>query len=282
MAVQTQLVAVMGRGVVEPDEPFVTASDLGLTRGDGCFDAMRLVAGPSGSHIDHRAGHMARFARSCAAAELDMDPVAWDALIDQAVAAWQGEGEATIKIVTTRGPELHPGTQTSFLTVTSLSPSVLVDRQGMSVVTLSRGYGADLFADVPWLLGGVKVLAYAVNMAASRHALAAGAREALFVSSDGYALEAPTAALLWRADDTLWTTRTGATGILHSITAAALLDAASANGVATGRGLIRPAEITEGWLASAVRGVCPITALDGRRLEVDPDLTCRLAALAGF
>ena len=38
-----QLVAVLGRGIVATAEPIATGDDLGLTRGDGCFDAMRLV-----------------------------------------------------------------------------------------------------------------------------------------------------------------------------------------------------------------------------------------------
>lgn len=274
--------AVMGRGVIGTDEPFITASDLGLTRGDGCFDAMRLLATPTDARIDHMDAHLDRFAHSCAAAGLDLDRAAWEDLIDEAVSAWEGVGEATIRVVTTRGPEIHPGRQTSFLTITSLADSVLVDREGMSIMTLTRGYDADLFTDVPWLLGGVKVLAYAVNMAASRHAHGAGAREALFVSSDGFALEGPTAALLWYSDDTLWTTRTGPTGVLRSITATALLEAASAEGLRTGYGLVRPADLTQAWLASAVRGVCPITTIDGRPLDVDRDLTDRLAALVGF
>ena len=42
------LVAVLGRGVVGSDEPLVTADDLGLTRGDGCFDSARVVTSASG------------------------------------------------------------------------------------------------------------------------------------------------------------------------------------------------------------------------------------------
>ena len=39
-----QLVAVLGRGVLERDEPIAHADDLGLTRGDGCFDATLVFA----------------------------------------------------------------------------------------------------------------------------------------------------------------------------------------------------------------------------------------------
>ena len=40
-----QVVAVMGRGVVAPQTPLMLADDLGFTRGDGCFDAVRVVVG---------------------------------------------------------------------------------------------------------------------------------------------------------------------------------------------------------------------------------------------
>lgn len=271
----------MGRGVIDPSEPMVTAWDDGLLRGDGCFDAIRLVRDGSGVRVDHRAEHLARFERSATALGIRVDLSAWDGLIDDAASQWQAPGEASIKIVTTRGP-IGAGSPTSFLTITELPPSVHQDRQGLAVATLTRGYAASGFDQAPWLLGGVKALAYAVNMAASRHAHALGAGDALFVSSDGFALEAPTAALLWWADGALWTTRTADTGVLRSVTAEALLAEADQRGWQTGTGLIRPAELTSAWLASAVRGVCPITAIDGRSLDVDMSLTATMRSMVGF
>lgn len=278
----TQLVAVVGRGVVPTDDPFITASDLGLTRGDGCFDAMRVVKDATGVRVDHRTKHLARFARSCKALGLSMEPAVWQNLIDAALDTWKPEGEAILKLVATRGPEIRPGNPTGFLTITSVGQDILADRAGMTVETLARGYDTELFAGVPWLLGGVKTLSYAINVAATRHAIDQGFRDALFVSSDGFALEGPTSALMWYADDTLWTTRTGTTGILSSVTVETIFKAAVAAEIPTGSGLIRPEDLNQAWVVSAIRGVCPITKLDERILEVDPDLTARISALAGF
>ncbi len=276
-----RLVAILGEGVVDADTRFVTGWDDGLLRGDGCFDALRLVMTPQGARVDHRDEHMARFERSAAAAGLDLDRAAWDELIDEAVSSWTAPGEAMIRVVTTRGAA-SARTGTSFLTISPLPASVTRDRQGLSVVTANRGYASDAFTNAPWLLGGVKMLSYAINMAASRYAHSVGAGDALFVSGDGFALEAPTAALLWWADGSLWTTRTGATGVLRSVTAEALLAEAKEHGIATGFALVRPGELTQAWLCSAARGVCPITTLDGRALDVDADRTATFAGWVGF
>ena len=48
MSEVVHLVAVLGRGVVDADEPVVTADDLGLTRGDGCFDSVRVITDAAG------------------------------------------------------------------------------------------------------------------------------------------------------------------------------------------------------------------------------------------
>ena len=59
------VVAVLGRGVVDPGEPVVTADDLGLTRGDGCFDSVRVVTDDTGvARAVDLDDHLARLARS--------------------------------------------------------------------------------------------------------------------------------------------------------------------------------------------------------------------------
>ncbi len=158
-------------------------------------------------------------------------------------------------------------------------------RRGVTAATLSRGHASDAFASAPWLLGGVKTLSYAVNVAARREAVRRGVDEVVFTSSDGYLLEGPTAGLLVAADDQLWTTPVAGTGVLASVTIEVILAAARAEGVTTGEALFRPGDLpgTDGaWLASAVRGVLPLVELDGVRLPHDPAITRRLAAAAGF
>jgi 4-amino-4-deoxychorismate lyase len=277
-----RLVAALGVGVVDPDQPILRADDLGLTRGDGCFEVTRIEVRPDGAtRIDHLDAHLTRFVRSADA--LDIAPVdlaAWRELIDKAVAAWTQPGEALLRLMLTRGRETAPGAPTTgVLTIAPIEAATLRARRGITVVTLARGHAADAFTDVPWLLGGVKTISYAVNVAAGREAARRAADEVLFVSSDGFALEAPRAALIWRAGERLHTTRHAGTGILASITQAAVFAGATSEGVGTSYDLVRIDDLhaADGaWLASSGRGIAPILALDGRPLDTDPTWTTRL------
>lgn len=284
---QTHLVAVLGRGVVDdPDAPVLAAFDLGLTRGDGCFDATRIEVADDGSvHVDHLDEHLARLARSAAALHLpEILTAAWRELVDQALAAWRRPGEAVLRLMHSRGSEWSSvGTPTGLLTISPLAESSRAQRNGISVVTLSLGRPAVMDEGTGWLLGGVKTLSYAVNMAAAREAARRGADDALFVGSDGLALEGPRAALIWREGDRLLTTRVDGTGILASVTQASIFDEATRDGVTAAYDLIaadRLASTDGAWLVSAGRLVAPILRLDDVEMSHDGGWTERLTAWA--
>jgi 4-amino-4-deoxychorismate lyase len=279
-----RLVAALGVGVLgDSDAPVLAADDLGLTRGDGCFDATRLVVGPDGSiRVDHLDAHLARFARSAEALGLTVDEAAWRELIAKALAAWTTPGESVLRVMLTRGRE-SGGPPTGLLTIAPLDERTITARQGITVVTLPRGHASDAFGDAPWLLGGIKTLSYAVNMAAGREAARRGADDVLFVSSDGFALEGPRAALVWRTGDRLATTRLDGTGVLASITQAAIFEAADATGISTAYELIGVDALLGcdgAWLVSSGRLVAPMRALDGRPLAHDAEWTDRIRRLA--
>ena len=278
--------AVLGRGVVPAAEPIATADDVGLVRGDGCFDAMRVLGGGPDAVVENLDAHLTRFAASAATLDLPFDADAWRGLIADAVASWPPVPEAVLKLVLTRGAESAPGVPTGFLTITELDLAVMARaRAGIAVRTLGRGYASDAFADAPWLLGGAKLLSYAVNAAAKRAAARHVDDDALFVSADGYALEGPTAAVVVLRDGVLTTTPPGATGILDSITVRQIFAGAAAEGVPGRYELIPTGALftADGvWLASSIRGVCPVTRLDGHGLVVNGDWSTRVAAWGGF
>ncbi|HSJ91071.1 MAG TPA: aminodeoxychorismate lyase [Ilumatobacter sp.] len=287
MEPHTHLVAVLGRGVLDdPDGPVLSAFDLGLTRGDGCFDAMRVEVGDHGSvHVDHLDAHLDRLVRSAKA--LDLPPVdldAWRALVGEALAAWTRPGEAVLRVLLSRGSEWSPAHEPSgVLTIAPLPDSSRAQRSGISVITLSLGRRAELGGETGWLLGGVKTLSYAVNMAATREAVRRGADDALFVSTEGLALEGPRSALIWRQGDRLLTTTVDGTGILASVTQASIFAEADGDGVPTGDDLIEARRLpaTDGaWLVSSGRLVAPILTLDGEDMPVDPTWTERLTRWA--
>jgi 4-amino-4-deoxychorismate lyase len=152
------------------------------------------------------------------------------------------------------------------------------------VVTATLGVTATARPGAPWLLGGAKTLSYAVNMASLRWAAEHGAQEVLWVSTDGYALEAPTATLVWLRGGTLCTVPAATTGILAGTTARYLLGHAGELGLRTEERLVRPAELigTDGvWLVSSVRGVTEVRSLDGTQLGPSAE-TGRLQKLLGY
>lgn len=284
---RSHLVAVVGRGVLDdPDEPVLSAFDMGLTRGDGCFDATRIEVADDGAvHVDHLDAHLERLARSARA--LDLPPVdldAWRRLVAEALTAWTRPGEAVLRVLLSRGSEWSTDhAATGVLTIAPLPESSRAQRGGISVVTLALGRRAEFGGATGWLLGGVKTLSYAVNMAASREAARRGADDALFVSTEGLALEGPRAALIWREGEDLVSTRVEGTGILASVTQTSIFAEATRDGVATRHDLIEASRLssTDGaWLVSSGRLVAPILTLDGEPMPTDQAWTQRLTRWA--
>ena len=284
MNVLASLVAVLGVGLVEPTAAILRADDLGVTRGDGCFEGCRIQTTEAGvSTVDKLDAHLARMARSAAGLDLAFDEAAWRELIATATAAWTTPGEVALKLVLTRG---DGDTPTGFLTITPLGPDHLrLRRDGLKVVSLSRGVGSEAFAGAPWLLGGIKTLSYAVNMAAMREAERRGADDVIFVSADGQVLESPTSSVLWAAGRTLHTIPTGANGILGGTTQHLLFEHAEAAGwdtriIAATLDDLHAADVV--WLTSSVRGPVDVIELDGKQRVRNPDVDAEIRRLSGF
>jgi 4-amino-4-deoxychorismate lyase len=135
------------------------------------------------------------------------------------------------------------------------------------------------------LLGGVKTLSYAVNMAAIREAEHRGADDVIFVSTDGVVLEAPTASVVWATDRTLRTTPVGPTGILPGTTQQLLFDRAAEAGWTTETGTARVDDLHAAdtvWLISSVRGPVDVVELDGKGRSRDLPVLAEIARCAGF
>ncbi|WP_168581846.1 aminodeoxychorismate lyase [Gephyromycinifex aptenodytis] len=292
MAVVQPVVGVVGAGVVDARTPVITADDLGFSRGDGCFDSLRVLIGDDGvARTEGLEAHLARLATSADALGIESPPTyAWSELIEAMLASLHTPGEGTLKLILTRGREWLPQAGPTALVVLTYrgrpnDEAVARARRGVRVTALSSGRPSDAFLDAPWLLGGVKTLSYAINVAAQREARARGADDVLFISTDGYALDGPTSGFLAVLDEALLTTPTEGTGILASTTVQRILAAARADGMPAREELIPVSELSRArgaWLVSSSRGPAPITELDGRQLALDPALTQRIARYAGF
>jgi 4-amino-4-deoxychorismate lyase len=275
------VVAVLGRGLVPPETPILRADDLGVVRGDGVFETMHVRDGQPWLLAEH----LARMARSAARLELDLpDRDTLAELVALTCAGWPAAAEGALRLVCTRGAE-DGGPVTGFARLAMVPESILTARRtGLAVATATLGIAAAARTAAPWLLGGVKALSYAVNMASQRWAGARGLDDVLWVSADGFALEAPTSSLVWLAGGALCTVPADRTGILPGITADWLLDRAPDAGWRPVRRMVRPAELLAAdgvWLTSSVRGAVAVRELDGETLPASTH-TATLARLLGL
>lgn len=275
------VVAVLGQGVVDADTPILRADDLGVVRGDGVFETMHVREGRPWLLDDH----LARMARSAARLQLALPSAAeLIALAEQACAGWDPAVEGALRLTCTRGSEAT-GLVSCFAVLGPVAAVTLAARSaGLRAASITLGVPADARTGAPWLLGGVKSLSYAVNMASQRWAAAQGLDDVLWISGDGYALEGPTSTLVWRDGDALCTVPAGRTGILPGTTAGHLLGRAAELGLTADERMIKPAELCQAagvWLLSSVRGCAEIRTLDGIDLGPSPD-TARIQRLLGF
>ena len=257
-----------GPTLADPSSPLLHADDLGVLRGESVFETLRVADGRP-AFLDR---HLARLARSADRLALRL-PDGWPALVELALSAWDDPG-GSLRLVCTRGG-------TAYALVTEVPAETLRGReQGVRAVTLTLGVPAGLRRDAPWLLGGVKSTSYAVNMAALRQARDADAEDVVLVSTDGEVLEAPTSTVAWVTAGRLVTPPADEVGILPGTTIEVVLELCAELGVPSEvrRGTVAELlEADEVLLASSVRGVAPVTALDGRALGAGP-VTVRLRA----
>ncbi|MDQ3885985.1 MAG: aminodeoxychorismate lyase [Actinomycetota bacterium] len=279
-----RVLALLDGGLADPGAPLLRADDLGVTRGDGIFETVLVV---DGAPCELEA-HLARLARSAAMLDLPKpDADAWRSCVDAVIGAWPGGREMVLKLVLTRGVE-GTGRVTGFATGSPVPPELVSQRRdGVSVVTLTRGIVPGLVAEAPWLLLGAKTLSYAVNMAALRHAAAVGADDVVFTAPGGTVLEGPTATVVIAHNRTLRTPPPDI-GILPGTTQGALFRAAAAAGWDTRVEPITVAELRDAdgvWLASSVRLLTRVHTLDGKALPDgghDAELTLLLAEGLGI
>jgi 4-amino-4-deoxychorismate lyase len=259
------VVAVLGRGIVDPDEPVIHADDVGLLRGLAVFETLRVYAGrPFGM-----AEHLARLSFSAGRLGLSNVPAAADleALAGQALAA-AAMPDCSLRFTLTGGRDDGSG-PVAMVSVMALPAGLEELRQrGIALAALQLGVDPRLRRDAPWLLDGVKSTSYAVNMAAWAEARRRGADDALFVAADGSLLEGPVTNIWWRSGSTLCTPALDL-GILAGVTRAHLLHLAGEAGLTVEEGwfpLARLLGADEAFTSSSVREIMPVVSVDERPL----------------
>jgi 4-amino-4-deoxychorismate lyase len=248
------------------EQILVSPSDL---LGDGVFETLHLR--PSGPWLLER--HLDRLARS--AALLDLPPPPPHDFSEHHDFSGTAGQEAAMRIVYTRNL-FHVG-------VSEIPQSVLRERRD-GIRVLSADIGVSARRRPPWSLSAAKSLSYASNFAARRWAARHHADDVVWLSTEGYVLEAPTASVVWLAGDTLCTVPPAETGILDGITASHLLSVAGSVGLRAATRMTTLPELAAAdaiWLSSSLRGLAEVTTLDGVPRPRSPR-TPQLLTLLGF
>ncbi|MCL2533585.1 MAG: aminodeoxychorismate lyase [Nocardiaceae bacterium] len=264
-----QVLVTLDGQVRDAEAPLLCVDDLAVVRGDGVFETL-LVRDGRACKV---ALHLDRMEASARALELPWPGRGmWSRAVDAAAREWGGEREGWMRLVLSRGRETG-GPPTAFVTVGPVAERVLqARRDGVSVMTLRRGFSVDLAATAPWQLLGAKTLSYATNMAALRHAQAHGADDVVFTSSEGRVLEGPRSTVVIARGKTL-ITPPPEQSILPGTTQKALFEVAPDKGYTCEYAPLFPADLiaAEGvWLISSVTLAARVHTLDGLALPTSP------------
>jgi branched-chain amino acid aminotransferase len=244
--------AILDGTVMPASEARLPVTDDGLLRGDGVFEVIRIYAGRPFA-LDE---HLERMAGSAANLRLELSPpdVAADlaALLEEA-----GAVDAAVRVLVTRG-----GHRLALLEALADLPPTLA----LATVTYAP----------PRVMDAIKSLSYAANMLTRRLAIERGADDALLVTPHGRVLEGPTTSFFYVLDGALHTPPLD-DHILDSITRRHVLAASDATErITTMDDLPR---LEEAFLASTLREVHPVHAIDGRPLPAAPGpVASRVAA----
>jgi 4-amino-4-deoxychorismate lyase len=249
----TDLVLLDGLQRIDPSTPVLRGGDLGVLHGEAAFETVRIASGRPAL----LAQHLARLSSSAERLDIALPP-GFDRL---AQTACEGQGDGVLRLVCTKGPP-----PVGYALVAPIpDASVRARKDGVRVITLTLGVAAHQRSEAPWLLGGVKTTSYAVNMASLRQAAAAGADDAIWVSSDGEVLEGVTSAVAIVRHGIL-VTPPDSLGILASTTLAAVLELELAPATVRRIGVAELRDADEVMLLSSIRGVVPVVQLDDRAL----------------
>jgi 4-amino-4-deoxychorismate lyase len=226
-----------------PDDVLVSPGEL---FGDGVFETVHLR--PSGPWLLD--AHLARLARSARLLDLDVLPLSLGDVVSDGP-------ESALRIIRTR--------RSQHVTVAPIPAETVRERvSGVRVISAALGFA--LGGKPPWSLWPAKTLSYASNFAARRWARERGADDLLWLSTEGYALESPTASLVWLAGSELCTVPPEEAQILPGTTAAHLLSVAPSAGLRPVHRMVTIEQLRGAdaiWLASALRGLAFVTSLDG-------------------
>jgi branched-chain amino acid aminotransferase len=257
-SVKTAELACLDGAVTPAEEATIPVLDEGFIRGDGVFEVIRIYDGKPYALREH----LDRLERSAANLRLgwdvpraELETEAGELLAERGGADFDG----ALRIVLTRGRRR--------LLLTEQVPAGPEGGARACFVT---------FAPTR-ILDGVKSLSYAANMLAGRLARERGFDEALLVTPHGRVLEAPTASVFWVDQSGDLCTPPLEEHILASITRQRVMALTEVRECPATKDDLLGAR--EAFLASTLREVGPVAAIEERELGAPGERTLEAARL---
>ncbi|MBA3778669.1 MAG: aminotransferase class IV [Chloroflexi bacterium] len=251
-------------------EHHISAFDRGFQLGDGVFETLRARAG----QVTELQEHMTRLKTSADGLEIRL-PESMATEMERAIAellAAEGltgtDADAAIRITVTRGATLGRGLLPP---EEGAEPTIVVQawaavpppaerlERGLSIVA------SQVRRDPSNPLAALKTTARADYVFARLEARRAGADDALFLTNDGFLLEATSANLFLVQGDDVATPAIDC-GILSGTTRGWVLGWARRAGLGTREGWLTTRDLVdadEAFLSSSVAGILPVTRFEG-------------------
>jgi branched-chain amino acid aminotransferase len=253
--------------VRDPQRATVSVFDRGFLFGDSVYETVAY----QGGHVHFLSEHLDRLERS--ARSLYLDPPVRSLVVEaiRATVAASAEDEARVRVIVTRGVgpvDIDPATATTPQLIVIVQPlgapsaEMIASGIAVEVVNLSRGASGSLD---PAIKSG-NYLSSVLAIAEARHRRP-GAGEAILCTGNGGIAEGATSNVFLVQGGVLVTPGLEA-GILEGVTRGKVLGLARGADIAIREpGFVAPRELLfadEVFLTSAVRGILPVTRVDGR------------------
>ena len=251
--------------VVDPADAKVSVFDRGFLYGDSIYETMRTAGGGKPVELER---HMQRLARSGEGIFLDL-PLDADALGTLIARTHEATGnhESYVRLMITRGSGpigLDPRKSSEPTIVIVAQPLALPSEeayaQGLRAVLVQVDKAGGGLVDP-----GIKTGNYLSNIIALREAIARGGDDAILVTSAGEVAEGATSNVFVVTDGKLCTPHLRA-GLLAGITRQVVRELAADVGHPATECTVHPDALraaSEVFLTSSVRGIMPVTSIDG-------------------
>jgi branched-chain amino acid aminotransferase group I len=261
-------IVYLNRRFVQAEQAKISAFDRGFSYGDGLFETLRAYSG----WVFALDRHLRRLGSGAVQIGLRFDGnlERWRRVMIQLLRR-NGliDTDSSLRLTVTRGvdilgallpPESHiPPT---LLVVARPVEKAIAERQqvGIGVVTIQWG--------TPFNPFGIKSVNYLYHMLAMVEAREQGAREALFVASDGLVIEAATSNVFSVANGVLTTPPEDA-GLLPGITREVVIEIARKEGLDVREASLFLDDLfaaDEAFLTGSVKEIMPLVTIDGKQV----------------